>query len=266
MNVYLYEMKLQIKSFLIWSGVIVASLFAFMIGFYPVFQDSLEEIMNMIEGLPKEYTLAFGFEMSNLNSYVGFYNFTFSYISLMGAIMSLIMAISVFGREKRSKCLDFIFVKPISRKKLFCMKGLTCISMTTVLGIIYAAALAFCYRLTGQTGRWGKEVLVLGAGFYFTQLFFIVLGIFAVVYLKKIRSVSGAATSFGCIAFILSALANITGDKIMTFAAPLKYFEPDNLLNAGKIEYAYMAAAIIITVVCISIAYVRFCKQDIHAV
>ncbi len=52
MNIYLFELKAQLKSFLIWTAVIVLALILLMAGMYPVFYESLDDITAMLKNFP----------------------------------------------------------------------------------------------------------------------------------------------------------------------------------------------------------------------
>lgn len=266
MNVFIFEMKSQFKSFVIWTVSMVLSMILFMQGMYPVFQESIEDIKDILAGYPKGLMQILGFDMDRIFSYGGFYSFIYSYIGLIGAIMAIIIALSVFAREKRFKCMDFILSKPISRKKIFCLKTLVCISILTLTNIIYIIASIWIYYINNQKSDELNRFILASLGLYFTQLVFLAMGILVATFFKKIRSVSGIATSFGFAAFILSALTNIIKEDFLYYIAPLKYFDPVSIISKGHFELKYIVAALLITLGCTLISFVKYCKSDVHAV
>lgn len=265
MNIYLFELKAQIKNFVIWTFVIFLTFYLFMSSIYPIFYDSLDNVLKMLNGFPPGFAAAFGFNISDLFSYGGFLSFSFSYILLVGAIMAVSLAVSTFAREKRSKCADFLLTKPRSRGSIFCAKLLSNLTVLIATNIIFMIAAVMIYEGGNQDGLFGKFMLSIG-GLFFTQLVFLAAGIFFATYAKKVRSVSGISTAFGFAGFILSALYSIFEEENLRLIAPLKYFDPTSVYLTGGFEAKYVATAIVVIVACTILSYVKYCKSDAHAV
>lgn len=266
MNIYLFELKSQIKSFIIWTTGLVLFFLAFIGGIYPTFRSSADDIMKMLEGFPKVFTAIFGLEVSTMLSFSGFYSFTFVYIALLGAIMAVSVSVVTFAREKRSKCIDFILTKPIKREKIFISKLLSNITILLATNLFFVILSTVMFTASGQSKTKLGAFILASASLLFTQLVFSALGIFFAVFAKKVRSVSGIATAFGFGAFILTALSNIIEKEAMHFIAPLKYFDPYALLINGSFEIRYVIFAALLTLTCIVLAFIKFCKSDTRAV
>lgn len=266
MNIYMYEMKSQLRSFIIWTASLILIVCLFMGGIYPIFEESKVDFLNIMEGFPKEFMQTFGMQSADLFSYVGFYNFTFVYIALVASIMAVIVALSIFAREKKMKCLDFIMTKPVSRPKIFGIKVLACLSILVLNNLIYVIINMFLYYKNEQSSELLTRFILASIGVFFTQLVFLAIGLFVGTFSRKIRSISGIATSIGFIAFILSALSNLFEEEAMKFIAPLKYFEPTIVMKEGFFEVKYSITALLIVIFCTVTSYYRFCKSDVHAV
>lgn len=263
MSIFLFELKAQIKDTVIWMFSLLAVLFLFMAGMYPVLQGSLDDVLRIIGGFPPEFSAAFGFDITSMFDMGGFYSFAFGYIGLTGAIMAVSFGVSSFSREGRSKCMDFLLTKPVSRERIFISKLLSNLSLLLAVNIVYI--IVSCLFLSRQEADMGT---VFGASLalLLTQLVFYAIGIFYAVFAKKVRSVSGIATAFGFGAFILSALVNIIGEDSIRYIAPLKYFDPTELFINGRFETPYAVTGGVIAVLGTLLAFVRFCKRDAHAV
>ena len=266
MNIYIYEIKAQLKSFIIWTIALLLTMFIFMGGIYPTFQKSAVDLLKVMEGFPKPFTQVFGFQMFSIFSYGGYYSFAFAYIGLVAAIMAVIVSLSIFAREKRVKCLDFLVTKPISRSKIFGVKLLVSFTIIGATNVIYVVGNMIMFNQNNQSSDLTGRFILASLGIFFTQFLFLAIGIFVATFSKKIRSVSGLATAIGFIAFILSALANIIDDEIVNLIAPLKYFDPSNMMAKGYFQAKYIWVAAFIIIFCTVISYIRFCKSDIHAV
>lgn len=260
MNIFKFEIRNQLQSFFIWTASILGTLLIFMTAIYPVFNESTVDILKVIDGFPPGFAAAFGFDLTIMFGFDGFYGFAFGYISLVGAIMAVNIAVTSFAREKRSKCADFLLVKPLSRNRIFFEKmlaGLCLLATTNVLYIAVAIGI-------GTAG--GTQMFLPALSLFLTQLVFYALGIFFATFAKKIRSVSGIATAFGFAAFILSALVNILEEEALRFIAPLRYFDPTDIFVLGGYEWQYVITAAVVIIVCIVASFVRFTKSDTNAV
>lgn len=261
MNIYWFEIKTQLKSTIIWTICFVLLGYAFIKGVYPMYKEGAVQIKEMVQGMPPEFLKAFG--MSDINTlfeFGGFYGFIFGYMALIGAIMSIIVSVAIFSREKRAKCMDFLITKPVFRRKIFLGKFLAGLTILTALNIFYVVAL---YLLQMDTS---KEFILSLFSLYFTQLFFYSIGILLAIILKRIRSVSGIAMATGITAFALSAIIGLLEKPQLMILAPLKYFDPGAVYINGGYTSKYVVTAIIIFIVCIGFSYIKFSKSDVDAV
>lgn len=262
-KVFLFELKIQMKSCIIWLIFLLATLLLFMNGIYPVFEASFDDVLRVINGFPPAFASAFGFDIKSMFGLGGFYGFAFGYISLVGAIMAISLSVSSFSMESRSKCVDFLLTKPISREMIFAGKFLSCLTMVILVNIIYSIV---CFMILSQGDAAVTVTFWATASLFFTQLVFLSFGTFFAIFAKKIRSVSGIATAFGFGAFILSALVNIFNEDAIRYIAPLKYFDPTALYQNGSIELPYALTGIFLTVICLCFAFVLFMKRDQHQI
>ena len=266
MNIYIFELKAQIKSFLIWTGVIVLFYITFMTGVYPLFQDSADQMLEVINNFPPEFAAAFGLDLMNIFSYTGFFSFTFGYLSLIGAIMAAGLSVASFAREKRSKCSDFLLTKPVKRGSVFLAKLLSNLTVLVAFNLFFAALAIALYSGSGQDNAGLDKFVLACAGLFFTQLVFLSAGILYATAAKKVRSVSGAATAFGFGGFILSALYGILEKEELRYVAPLKYFNTAAVFSDGGYEVKYVLTAALVIALCVAASLVKFTRSDTHAV
>ncbi len=259
MNVLRFEMRSQLKSSAFWLFAITALLAVFMTALYPVFTSALDSVTKLLEAMPREFAEAFGLDMKNLFSYEGFYCFALSYLALFGAIASSALTISVFAREKRSKCLDFIFTKPRSRKRIFAEK-LFCIILTlAAMNLVFAAVSLSFYSAHGGAD---KNFIIAACSLFFTQLVFMALALMYSVFAGRIRSVSGTAAAFGFGAFVLSVMAGFLEGEIILYFAPLKFFDAAKLFFEGGYDAKLVVWAAFLVIAGVLISYLRYCKSD----
>jgi len=262
----IFELKTEVKSFIIWTISLLFTFIAFMFGIFPTFSDSLDSIRNVLENYPPAFVAAFGFQIDTMFSFSGFYAFTFNYLVLIGSIMAVAISVATFSREKRSRCGDLLLTKPISRKKIFLTKLVSDLIIIVATNTIFVCVgmILFVSNKDNATSISTFTLCLLSV--FFTQLVFLSLGVFFATFSRKVRSVSTSAITFGFGAFFLSALANITNDEKIKLFSPLKYFDPYSLITGDFYEGKYIFMAIALFIFCILLAFIKYCKSDVHSV
>jgi len=260
MNILKYELKSQAVSTVVWTVAIGLVFWGLMVGIYPLFQDSVADTEKIFESFPPQFAAVFGLEIKTIFSFSGYYGFCFGYLGLMGAIMASALGISVFARERRSRCSDFLLTRPLSRTGIFMWKLSACLILLAAVNIVYMI-LAVTAGEQNDT-----DMTLAGSSMLFTQLVFFALGTFYGGYAKRIRSAAGAATAIGFGAFIVSALTGLLDEEWMRFISPLKYFDPADALNSGSYEFKYAVTGAAVILICMGAAYRRFVKNDMKAI
>lgn len=265
MNIYLFELKAQLKSFIIWALSMLLIYFMFMSGMFNVLLDSRGAVEKAISGFPPAFAAAFNLHLEKIFTFGGFYSFIFSYLAVVGAIMAVSMSVSVFAREKRSRCIDFLLAKPVSRERIFMIKLMVVLTLLAVMNILYIAVSVISYTGLNSDSSDIGNLIWASCAMFLTQLVFMAVGIIFAVYAKKVRSVSGAATAIGFSGFILSALQSLLEKEYIRYIAPLKYFEPSAVFETGGFEVKYALTAIVVIVVCVAASFFKYSRSDTPA-
>ena len=266
MNIFRFETKSLFKSFLIWAVSLLAMFLLFVAAFYGAFIDSKDAVKKALESLPPAFALIFGISINTIFTFGGFFQFIYTYISLVGAIMAVSFALSAFAREKRSKCVDFLLVKPVERSRVFVYKLLSCLSLIALTNLLFIGCTVIAYTVNGQPASGMGRVILSSLSLFFTQLVFLCLGLLYATFARKVRSVSGTATAFGFAGFILMALYSLIKEEIVRYVSPLMYFNPGTVFLTGRYETKYVITAAIVSAACIALSYVKYCKSDTQAI
>ncbi len=264
MNILVFELKSELKSALIWTVSLVGALLIFMSGVFPIFQESMEDVIAIMQNFPPEFAAAFGISLESMTGYLGFYNFSYGYLALIGAIMATSVTLSVFAREKKARCNDFLLAKPISRQSIFLYKLAAVAIIILGANIVYTAVSLWLYN--HYEGGNIMDFIIGSSGVFLTQWVFVALGVLYANFVKRVRSIAGIATAFGFGAFIISALYGILDEEIILFVAPLKYFEPRAYFFADGFELKLVVTAVLIVAIGLLVSALRFKNRDISSV
>lgn len=265
MNVCRFELRRAWGGAAGWTIVILGLLGGLIIGAMPVFFESRLDVEAMLANFPPEFAAAFGLELDGLFSYEGFFSFGFLYYSLFGAIMAAVIGLDLFSREKREKCMDFLLTKPRSRSRLFLEKLLAALTLLALSNALFIAEALALYRAYAPLPDQPACALLAASALLFTELVFLAIAVFAAVFSKRVRSVSGAATAIGFGGFMLSALHSILEEDALRYITPYKYFDAGKAFFEGKFDAPYALTAAVLTIALIALAYAKYTRDDIPA-
>lgn len=262
MNIFKFELKRSIFTMVGWTLAMMACISIFMQGMFPIYSDSVDQIMIMMQSFPKEFLAAFGFS-AEMFSFAGFYAFSFTYLTLLGVMFSCTVTLQVFAREKRSHCQEFLYVKPVTRQKMFAEK-LSAVLCALIISNVFLVGWAAAVTVMAEENEILGKVLLASLSVFCTELLFMAFVILYAIQARKVRTISGAAMAFTFAGFILSALSAIIDKVELRYIAPFKYFDPFQAVINGTYEAQYVATACILFVAFMVVSAVRYFNKDIR--
>jgi ABC-type transport system involved in multi-copper enzyme maturation permease subunit len=268
MNVFAFELRRQTRGFFIGVVVLLGTTVLFMVGAYPIYRDAKADVEQVLEGFPPQFAAAFGVT-GDIFSFGGFFRFSSLYFMLIVAIMGAAWGLSVFGREKRSHTTDFLFTMPVSRARLFVAKLAACLVMIIALNALFAGTLAMIYQTydddpTAMAIPVGN-LLLAARSLAGVQVMFLAFSMIFAAWARRIRSVSGVATAFGVLGFMLVALPELTGEEKYRIISPMSYFNVSEALEHGRYESGYMLLFAAVTIACMVVSAVKYLRSDVRA-
>ena len=265
MNVFRFELRRAWLSAAVWTLILLALLIGLISGALPAFMDSRAGVESMLGSFPPAFAAAFGLQLDNLFSFGGFYVFGFLYYSLFGVIMVAIIGLDLFSREKREKCMDFLLTKPRTRSRLFGEKLLAALTLILLSNALFIFASLALYRAYAPAPLQIGHALLAASSLLCTELFMFAVAVFAAVFARKIRSVSGAATAIGFAGFLLSALHSLLEEDMLRYITPYKYFDAAKAFFEGKFDTPYVLTAAVVTLALLALSYLKYTRADIPA-
>jgi ABC-2 type transport system permease protein len=232
-NMYLRELKAHRKSLIIWCIGMMALIGAGMSEF-GAFTSSGQSMNDLMESMPKAMQSFMGGGGLDLSTAVGYYGLLFLYVILMATIHAAMLGATILSKEERDKTVEFLFVKPVTRRKVVAVKVLAALTNAIILTVVtWGASIAIVgHYAEGKniTGDIGSLML----GMVILQVLFIVIGTAVAAVTKRPGKASVMATSILLITFILSFAIDLS-EKIegLKYFTPFKYFEAKNLLDDG---------------------------------
>lgn len=265
MNMVLHELRSYRKSTLIWMCTLVA-LVVLLLSMFPTFAKDAEQFKSMLRTMPEAVLKAVGVQIETITSILGFYAYVFMYISLCGAIQAMNLGTSILSKEIREKTADFLLTKPVTRTAVVSAKLLAAFISLLITNLVYLAA-AVIMALVVKNGDFEMSKLVLiSVTLLFIQLIFLALGFFVSVLVLKIKSVLPISLGTVFAFFIIGMLGATSGDEVIRYFTPFKYFDPAYIMQHASYERSFLWLGLGIVVAAIVMSYVVYRKRDIHAV
>lgn len=265
MNILLHELKAYRKSTIIWTISLIMVVALFM-SFYPSFTKDTEEFRKLLEGYPAALREAFGINLDNFFSILGFYCYGLSFVTLCGAIQAMNLGTSIVSKEVREKTADFLLTKPVTRTTVLTNKLLAALISIILTNIVYlAAATLLAYQVATEDFNVSIFIL-LSLTVLFVQLIFLALGIIISVIVQRIKSVLTVSLATVFAFYFLGMFSSTSGEEAKRYLSPFKYFDTAYIIEKSSYEASFLIIGGIVMILAVGASYFIYAKKDIHSV
>jgi ABC-2 type transport system permease protein len=265
-NIFKHEFSAKLKSVTIWSLSMVL-LIVFFFALFPVFADQAKLMNEFMARYPQELRAAFGMDKMDLATVLGFFAFTFMFVQLCMAIQAANYGVGLVSIEETELTADFLLSKPVSRRRILTSKllaALACLAITDL--IIIASSFIAIALFRGQHEYEAPILLLLFAGLFIFQLFFLGVGLVISLLVKRVRSVTPYALGLAFGAYVLSAFSGIFGDIKLEYITPFKHFDGAAIVGDGALNTPLVLLNVAVTVVALAASYWLYTRRDVPAV
>ena len=265
-NIFRHEFRARLRSVIIWS-LGIAALVIFYMSIFPAFSDQAELMNEMIAKFPPELSAAFGLDLMDLSSVVGYFSFLFIFDQLCLAIQASNYGFGLVSVEESELTADFLLSKPVSRGQVLTSKILAAVSSLLLTDIVvWACSFAAIAVFNGGREYDMTLMLLMLASILVFQLFFLFVGLAISLLVRRVRSVTpyGLGLAFG--AYVLSAFSGVFGDVALEYLTPFKHFDAAAIASDGGYNWPLVLLNVGVTIVALLLAYWRYLRRDIPAV
>lgn len=265
MNIILYEMRAYRRSTLIWTVALVVLVVLFM-SLYPSISKDIADFKKLLAGFPVGVRQAFGIQIDTIGTIVGFYAYIFLYISLCGAIQAMNLGLSIISKETREKTADFLFTKPVTRKKVLLSKLFAALLTLLITNVIYLIAVSIVANFVKTTSYNHKVFFMISLTLFFVQLIFLTLGVAISVIIPKLKSVITVSLSVVFMFYIIGMVASTVSNDVGRYLSPFKYFDPTYIMNHESYEGPFVILSLAIMLVSLVTSFLIYTRKDIYTV
>jgi ABC-2 type transport system permease protein len=263
MNIFLRELRSNLRSLLIWGVVVVL----FVITGFSKFAayEGNPELLAILDSMPPALMSALNFQAFNLTTITGFYGVMFSYFAIILSAAAVMWGSDIITKEERDKTVEFSLTLPVRRGKVVTAKTLAAaVNCIGLLLITWAAILvaSTTYQTNGEYYRFVTSTIV---ALFLLQMIFLAVGVFLGCAMKHYKQATAAAMAILLGTFFLSIVSGLNENlEFLQYFSPFKYFNPAELLHEASIEPVYLLLTMVIVVVCLLGAYFTYARRDLY--
>jgi ABC-2 type transport system permease protein len=263
MNIFLRELKANMRSLLIW-GVIVLLFVVMGVSKFSAYYNN-PDMLAILDSLPSAVLTAFNFQAFNLTTVSGFFGLMFTYYALLLSIAAVMWGSDIIAKEERDKTVEFSLTLPVTRRRLVTAKALAGLTNCTgLLLITWGASLVSAARYQPDESFY-KFLALCMVALFVMQLIFLAIGIFLGCAMKRYKLVSSVAVALLLGTYFLSIISALNKNlDFLKYLSPFKYFDASTLLHESKFNLAFVGLSLVIIVMSMVGAYQTYARRDLY--
>jgi ABC-2 type transport system permease protein len=263
MNIFIRELKSNLKSLLVWS-VIIAILIFMAASKYSAFAGD-PEMLKMLDSLPPAMLDVFSMRAFNLTTISGFYGIMFIYFGLMGAIASAMWGSDIISKEERDKTVEFSLVLPVSRSRVITAKALAALVNCVAFVLITWGMSLVAVQSFNPDQAFNNYLALQMRAMFVIELIFLSLGLLLGCVMKQYKRSASIAVGIILATYFMSIVSGMQ-EKLdfLKWFTPFKYFDAADLFHTGQMNSTYLLISLGIIVVCVALAYFTYNKRDLY--
>lgn len=263
MNIFLRELRANLKSLLIWSVIII--LFC-VVGFskFSAFYEN-PELLAILDNYPPEMISALSLNTFNLTTVTGFYGIMIMYWGLILSIAAAMWGSDIISKEERDRTVEFSLTLPVTRTRLVTAKtAAAAFNCVMLLLVTWGFTLIGAQNYQPDTSFYNFVAISMLA-FFLLQMIFLALGVFLGCAIKRYKRAGSLAMAILLSTYFASILAGLTEDlKFLRYISPFKYFDPVKMLNENQVEVTFVLLSVALVVAFLAGAYLSYQKRDLY--
>jgi ABC-2 type transport system permease protein len=265
MNIFLFELKSNFKSTIIWILSLCLVAWGFMM-IFPAFMSDSAGIIEIFKNYPPELIKALGFVPDQFFSVLGFYSFVLIYIELIAAMQAMVLGLGTSGREVRTRTSEFLLTKPVKRWEVLGAKVSAILFILIVTNLFLMAASYVAVNQVATVAFSLTSLVLVNVSTFLLQLIFAALGVLLGVTFRKLRSVAPVSLAIVFGFFIVNMLKAIFNDAWIRYFSPFQFFEKYAIIATKSFDNTFLIYSIILVLGMTLLSFIYFSMKDIHSV
>ena len=258
------ELKVNFKSFIIWTSILIG-IFLVVFSVYPFIatDESMKSIDEMMKIFPPELLKAFNMDITSINTAYGWLKSEgFMFVLLIIGFYSSNLGYNILLKEEYDKTVEYLSFLPIKRSQVLTNKIIVSIiyiiSMILILGIFNFIALS----ISGSFDH--KQYILLSLTPILIALPLFALNLFISAFINRPKKSLGLSLGLVFLFYILSVISELSSKVEF-----LKYFsiytlaDIRNVIAKIEINPTNIIISSVITILLIVGTYKKYNKKEL---
>ncbi len=259
-TIFFKEMKLNIKSLLIWS-LTVGGLGMICVLMYQSMEGDMKEMADMFSNMGA-FSDAFGMSTLSIATLKGFFATEVGTVHGLGSGMfAAVISIGILSKEEEGHTGEFLFSLPVSRTKVIASKGLSVlialVAFTVICGVLYLIGVA----MLGETLPNDEFVRFMAS----QLLMNIEIGsiCFALSSLSG-KNRMGLGIGIGMVMYFYDVVGRVVPDlKDYLFLGPYSYANASEIFSGAEVDGKAIVVGVIVALLSVVYAFWQYNRRDL---
>lgn len=264
MNVFIREMRCNLKSLIIWSISMWLLVLVGMVKYSGIAAAGGASI-ELFKAMPESLKAIFGLSGVDITSVGSFYSIFFLYFILLATIHSGMLGATIISKEERDRTADYIFAKPRTRGGIISGKLFALLANILILNLVTLVSSITTMASYNKSESLNGKIITMMAALFILQILFAAIGLLASALTGNSKKATSVTTFVILAAYSLSIAINVNKNlDILRPLTPFKYFEGVDIMNGKGMELNYILLSGIISTVMIFAAIYFYKKKDLR--
>ena len=258
------ELKLNFKSFLIWSLILIAMFLAvFLVYPYIMTSENIDMLNEMMKVFPPEILKAFNMDISEIDTAYGWLKTEgFIFILLITGVFSGTLGSNIVLKEESDKTIEYLHNLPVTRTKIVTSKILCAltyiISMILIIGVFNYIGLS----ISGDINQ--KQYLLLSISPLFVSLVIFSICLFISTFTHKTKKTLGISLGIVFASYFLQILAELSKEvEFFKYITPFTLADTRNIITNSTINLLCIIISLTITTLLLVLSIYKYNKKEL---
>ncbi len=258
--VFLRELKLNLKAFLIWSLTVGGLGFACIL-LYSSMQGEMKQMADAFSNMGA-FSDAFGMSTLSIATLTGYFATEVGTVHGLGSGMfAAILSVGILSKEEEGHTGEFLFSLPVTRIKVVTAKALciliSLVAFTSLCAVLYALG----YAILGEDLPTADLIRFMGMQLLMNVE---IAGICFMISAFSQKNKTGLGIGLAMIFYFYDIIGRVVPDlKDALIMGPYSYANASEILSGAETHTSAVVIACVVILLCTCSAFVRYGNRDL---